>query len=309
MTLIPLLQEDAEARSLKLQIADRLNYFSDEALPEYFQVHFFSGYLNDFIELKSDCFTLIFCQRGTVRRTVGNIAFTAEANTLHMTAPDAVNQIGSGGEQIEVFVIFFKKDFLLNSNIHDEFLEGFLNDFPAQPPITTITPANVKAVTHLLQRINEEFKNRSPFHDQLLRLMFMEVVYLATRSYFQQNQQQQLNRASALASRFYQLVDEHFLSVRNVQEYADKLYVSSKYLIKVIKQETGLTPLQYIHNRVLKEAEALLTHSDMSIKEITDKLNFDSSSHFSRFIKHATGYNPSDFQRQRAMEVLPAVKA
>jgi len=65
----------------------------------------------------------------------------------------------------------------------------------------------------------------------------------------------------------------------------------------VVKEYTGMTALDLIHRRLFQEARHWLSMPGLSVKEIADKLNFDTSSHFSRFFKHIAGYSPTEFQR------------
>jgi AraC family transcriptional activator of pobA len=99
---------------------------------------------------------------------------------------------------------------------------------------------------------------------------------------------------------FYQLLDINYRNNRGVQFYVDKLVTTEKKLSSIIKKHTGLTPLQVIHNRILLEAKRLLLFEEITHKEISYQLGFDSPASFSTFIKSKTGYSPSELTQHLA---------
>ena len=84
-----------------------------------------------------------------------------------------------------------------------------------------------------------------------------------------------------------------------MQFYADKLYLSPKYLSKIIKQASGRSGPEWIDAFVILEAKNMLRHSDISIKDIVYRLNFSSSSVFNKFFRLHTGMSPSDYRKGR----------
>ena len=57
---------------------------------------------------------------------------------------------------------------------------------------------------------------------------------------------------------------------------------------------------QVIHNRILLEAKRLLLFEEITHKEISYQLGFDSPPSFSAFIKSKTGYSPSELTQHLA---------
>ena len=91
------------------------------------------------------------------------------------------------------------------------------------------------------------------------------------------------NRGEELLHKFKVLVSHNARRERKVSFYADKLCVTPKYLSKVIKDLSGKSGPQWIDEFVILSAKNMLRHSDISIKEIANYLNFPSQSFFFRF--------------------------
>jgi AraC-like DNA-binding protein len=171
---------------------------------------------------------------------------------------------------------------------------------PACPPIYRLSPPEFAKIKQLYENMDLEYRDNKPFYLQIIRLKLVEVLYEVNRAFEQctnSKPHHQLSRQYTLFVEFRNLVEENFLTKRTVQEYADMLHVSAKHLSEVVKQETGKNALQILHGRMYLEARLLLTTSALSVKEISDQLNFDTSSHFSRFFKKFADENPSDFKK------------
>ena len=99
-----------------------------------------------------------------------------------------------------------------------------------------------------------------------------------------------------LFSRFLELLSESAPKEREVIYYADRLFVSPKYLSAVCKEVCGNTASAIIGAYVTKEVERLLKANTMSIKEIAYRLNFDSPDYFSSKFKNKIGCKPSEYR-------------
>lgn len=107
-----------------------------------------------------------------------------------------------------------------------------------------------------------------------------------------------INAASRLTHFFQLAVEQHDLKRKQVQNYADLLGVTANHLIATVRETTGLTPMQVIHNRLLLEAKRLLAHTTSDITEIAAALAFHNPSQFGRWFKHQAGHAPGQFRQQ-----------
>ena len=86
-----------------------------------------------------------------------------------------------------------------------------------------------------------------------------------------------------IVRQYYNLVDEHYRTKKQVQDYADMLHKSPKTLSNIFSTCKLPSPLRVIHERVEAEAKRLLLYSNKSAKEIADILGFEDQASFSRF--------------------------
>lgn len=94
------------------------------------------------------------------------------------------------------------------------------------------------------------------------------------------------------------LADEALLSngAPTVQYMADTLNISPKYLSSLLKQLTGQTTQQVIHEKLIEKAKEKLTTTELSVSEIAYSLGFEHSQSFSKLFKSKTKRSPLEFR-------------
>lgn len=83
-----------------------------------------------------------------------------------------------------------------------------------------------------------------------------------------------------LFKRFLELLSSCEVKPRGLTWYADKLYVTPKYLSTVCKLVSGKTAFEWINEYVMTDIRHQLKYSDRSIKQVSDYLNFPNISFF-----------------------------
>lgn len=95
-----------------------------------------------------------------------------------------------------------------------------------------------------------------------------------------------------------QIIDQKYWeSTLSLEKLAVNLNVSSVYLSRLFKQELALTFVQYITYVRMKQAMQLLTHSSLTINEISEKIGYESQHYFSTAFRKAMGMSPNQFRK------------
>jgi AraC-like DNA-binding protein len=128
----------------------------------------------------------------------------------------------------------------------------------------------------------------------ILTTMLYEVEYIYQKEHVilkgRQNRKQELNML------FQELVFHHYKEHRNVQYYADALFVSPKHLTETIKDVTGRTAGEWIDDAVILEAKVLLRNHEISIAQVAYDIHFPDQSSFGKYFKKHTGLSPSEYR-------------
>jgi AraC-like DNA-binding protein len=83
-----------------------------------------------------------------------------------------------------------------------------------------------------------------------------------------------------------------------IQHVAEEMGVSYSNFRKLFKEFTGLSPATYQQELRLQRAKELLSTTDLTVKEIAYRLNFESPDYFSAKFKSKMGCKPSEIKQR-----------
>ncbi len=204
------------------------------------------------------------------------------------------------------YVMFFDVKFLQNINVNLTSI--------AMPP-NMQRPSPVQRLDHhecdLLKRYLELFaaNTKDDFNPQINKSIASSLssalVYQLVQFYHKRlagaleasTRGQDPGRRHTYVRDFMKLVHIHYMHERSVTFYADKLYITPKYLSLLVKEATGRSAARWIDDFVLMEAKNMLRFSGKSIQQIAYTLNFSNQSSFGKYFKHLTGMSPTQYQK------------
>lgn len=197
------------------------------------------------------------------------------------------------------YCIHFKSEILkplLSKPLSDEFPYFHFD----APHIINLNEDESEIIQTAFVNIIEEHKRNSPEKNFILNNQILILLYRIREIYRVHVKELKKNtgRRSQIANGFKLLAENKFLETRTVNDYAEMLNISPKYLSDVVNETFGRSPLQMIHDLLLLEAKVQLRSTGKSISEIAYFLKFDDQSHFTHFIKKRTGLSPTEFRRQ-----------
>ena len=129
---------------------------------------------------------------------------------------------------------------------------------------------------------------------QSMRTLYLDAMN-AHAALFEREETSQ--RTADIMSRFIQMLEGgSYRQQRTVAYYAQELCVTPKHLHKISTQVSGRTPSYWIQQFTVMEIRHLLMHKKLSSKEISDKMNFDNLSHFSRYVSEHLGVTPKNIK-------------
>lgn len=100
----------------------------------------------------------------------------------------------------------------------------------------------------------------------------------------------------SITRQFKKLISDHFKSIKQVQQYAQRLTITPLYLNEAVKDVTGYPASFWIQQKILWEAKRLLVYTTMDVKQIAFELGYDDPVYFSRFFKKGTEATALEFR-------------
>lgn len=101
-------------------------------------------------------------------------------------------------------------------------------------------------------------------------------------------------------SRIADYVEAHIDREILVADLARLVGVSAGHLHRAFRATTGVTPLQFINERRIRQAMAILASDRVGVAELALRVGFLSPSHFTRTFRRITGLSPSQFKAEVA---------
>lgn len=135
-----------------------------------------------------------------------------------------------------------------------------------------------------------------------LVLLQLKAFFVGFHEYLQRNPQNRPDdevksyRVRELFNRFMMLLERDYKLSRDVNNYADLMHITSKYLTNIVRQVAGHTPKTIIDQYVILQLKMQLQRSSQSIKEIAWEYHFTDVSFFCRYFKKHTGLTPQQMR-------------
>ncbi|NCC18868.1 MAG: helix-turn-helix domain-containing protein [Bacteroidia bacterium] len=151
---------------------------------------------------------------------------------------------------------------------------------------------------HLLKELHNEYKNSKTYSTDIihgfLRIIFAKLLQHTDITDSGNNQQ------LSTYQKFKKLLVTECPKLHKVTDYANILCTSPQNLNAVCRKQSGKSASELINNQIMLEAKRYLIHTDYTITEITDQLNFTDTSNFIKFFKNNTGVTPTLFRKQNS---------
>jgi len=151
-------------------------------------------------------------------------------------------------------------------------------------------------LSRMMEEMNVDYAGKYDLLRNYLRIVMHEALKIAPVSPVETHS----SAGARITTRFLELLErqfpidspEQFLKLKTANEFAQSLAVHTNHLNRSVKEVTGKTTTQHISERVIKEAHALLKHTDWSIAQVANGLGFEEPAYFTNFFKKYTGSSP-----------------
>jgi AraC family transcriptional activator of pobA len=172
----------------------------------------------------------------------------------------------------------------------------FLLD-PLNSNTITFTPDAKGRVKSIFSHLFQLLHNTKEPGDTEIILAYMNTLLTEFNSaYFEQGGHDNLpNPKLSKYIAFKLAVETHLTEQHDVHTIAEKLAMTTSSLYGVVKEFSGVSPKEWMTNRLMLEAQRKLQYTTLSVKELAYELGFNDPDYFSRLFKKSTGKSVSSF--------------
>jgi len=205
------------------------------------------------------------------------------------------------------FSINFHEDFLKGTELAQQIKKYGFFSYSVNEALH-LSPREEKQIESIVENIEIEYhNNQDEFSKDIIISHLSTLLKYANRFY----ERQFLNRkelSNDLLAQFKQQLGDYFESgqlhkkgIPSIEQVADKMSVSQRYLSDTLKKETGKTTTEHLQLYLIDEAKNILLKPNKSIAEVAYELGFEYPQYFSRLFKKKEGLSPSEYREKYKM--------
>lgn len=264
---------------------------------------FFVGTINcsdmphHLFKLEDAC--IFFCHNGEARIEIDLLEYDIIPNTQIIFLPNSIINYSYASPDLSISYITFSNAFFQEATVR---LDPSFFHFLKENPVVTLPVERTRTINGLIIALEDLYKDKENcFRLQILRnyiQSFLLDIYDKTHRIFEQNRPEGISRQEELFKRFIQLIHKHCLNQREVSFYAQKMFITPRYLSAIAQTVAGETAKNIIDKHVILEIKVLLESTDLSIQEIANRLQFPDQSFFGRYFKKHIGISPQYYRRK-----------
>jgi len=248
------------------------------------------------IPLRFNYYALLLRLKGETKRTINQFDYRIKPQSLQLINPGSIFSFEDTSDVAKTYVLLFNKTFIEGNNPLPG-AEGDLLDFHQKYQADVLLDmTQFREVVSLYEQLNSELRAKKSDYKTIVKLLIVQLLYLLKRAKLGSEPKRDFTRAQQISSKFLNLIEEYYWQQKSVKEYAELLGITPQHLSETIKATLHHTALFYIHIRLIKEIQYLLCFSDMSIKQISYSLNFETPSQLGRFFKRYEGVSPKVYR-------------
>lgn len=215
--------------------------------------------------------------------------FEVKKNELLFILPHQIHQLPSTKEGTDYYKIGFDDACLSLLPKQYLFLINPLNNQKIQ--FTPSATARLQSIFEMLVELLSKMDTNPELILAHLNTLLTEI----NEAYFSTGKKPADDKLS-LYIRFKLFVENNLTDCASVQAIAKELAINTNSLYNIVKHYSGLSPKEFITNRLMLEAKRRLYYSESSsIKELAYELGFNDPEYFSRLFKKTTGTTISMF--------------
>lgn len=221
----------------------------------------------------------------------GGMAFLAPNQVVTMSAEESC---------LDGYTLFFHADLIRNYALGQHIQQyGFFSY--AVTEALFLSEKEKKVIAGLFENIADELDNNTDIFSQDVLVSQIELLLNYSNRFY--NRQFITRKAihHDVITQMNAYLEERFADqkegIPTVQEVADHLQVSSRYLSDMLRTLTGQNAQQHIHDRLIERAKIALSTTQLTVAEIAYQLGFEHPQSFNKLFKRHTNLSPTIFRK------------
>ncbi|GAB3698434.1 helix-turn-helix domain-containing protein [Spirosoma flavus] len=267
----------------------------------------------DVSELKSNAninavifdFYVVSLKRGCDKLLYGQQQYDFDEGIMAFVSPGQILRGEENGahSKLKGWMLFIHPDFLWNTPLAKKIKQYEYFNYAANEALF-LSNKEENTINGIVENIRQEYQANIDKFSQDVIIAQLELLFTYAQRFYERQfitrkitNRKILDRLEEVLTDYFNNDDLLSKGLPSVQYIADSLAISTKYLSSLLKQLTGQTTQQLIHEKLIEKAKEKLSTTELSISEIAYELGFEHSQSFSKMFKSKTKQSPLEFRQ------------
>ncbi len=200
--------------------------------------------------------------------------------------PGVYHRINATDESAEKITLYFKYNYKTNPLFFLDYQSCFLIDTP-------------KNAANSLDNVIEEVKNRLKLSDMIIENRLLEIIInffrvIGNKETVVETPKTHIPCALVMAQCY---IENNIQSAPTISDVAAHCNISTRQLLRLFLRYEGISAADYIKNKRIEAIQKLLSDKTLSIRFISEKMNFSSEYYMNAYFKKFYGLPPGRYRK------------
>lgn len=237
----------------------------------------------------------------------GREEYDFQVNTLVFTSPGQVFGYPADGSTYKAkgWCLYFSPELLHGTPLGRHIKDYTFFSYDVKEALH-ISQQERETIIDCLKKIDNEINASPDRHSNTIIASAIELFLNYCNRFYDRQFATRKAANKDILTRFENVLDGYFSSEKpqtmgtpSVAFCADQLHLSANYFGDLIKKETGRSAKDYVQNKIMDTAKAMLADNGRSISEIAYALGYQYPQYFSRAFKNVVGCTPKEYRTLR----------
>lgn len=224
------------------------------------------------------CYELVYYVSGQGNTRIGKTDYSFKAGDYAIIAPCTVHEERHELQSKVMFCGFA-------GNVYPPLVEGIYHETSSLP------------MGKLMRAIANELRDKKPFHKQMLDNLASNLYLELLRAH----PTQVIEYRTDVIQYAQTFINEYYMHKIDFRALADQSGYSYDRFRHLFKNKVGASPIQYILERRIEHAKAMLRHTQMQVSVIAMECGFSTDAQFCSMFKRETGITPLRYRKRACL--------
>lgn len=249
-------------------------------------------------------FYVVTIKRGCNNLLYGQQKYDFDEGLMAFMSPGQVLRGEEGGvpPNMQGWMMFIHPDFLWNTPLAKKIKQYEYFGYASNEALF-LSEKEETMMNNIIENIRQEYHANIDKYSQDVIIAQLELLFTYAQRFYERQFITRKISNHQLLERLELVLDDYFNNeellskgLPSVQFIADTLHISVKYLASLLRQLTGQSTQQHIHEKLIAKAKEKLSTTALSVSEIAYELGFEHPQSFSKFFKAKTSLSPLEFR-------------